>query len=420
MMVDIENALNPYLQLLCSKKVIVFGAGSGGKQALSVLEKLNIKVEYVIDNNEKLAGEKIFHYSIYSAKETIGNINFDSYVILVASIHYDEITTQLSEAGMKEYIHYMSAWGQKRKNYYHAGYFSESAQMKHEKADILLFGDSVYSYTSNDDSDTTTLNEMMTSKMVLKNKVEIIHSPGFHLGVFYYILNALIATNRLPKVVVLPINMRSFAPIWELNPNQFSMETMNELSELMHHLQYEIPNSSIAMQKVSFDEFINNKNYYPGIGMRSVAEILAWSHINKVSKKQSEQEYRTKLLYSSHYLSSLNSENKRLQVLKNIIKLCEEYHISLFTYIMPINYEYGLENFKEEELQGYRENIHYIGGLLEDGKENIFKDYSELITRDCFRHHNYVVEHLNQFGREKFSDKLAHDLKKWINKKAFG
>jgi len=75
------------------KKVLIFGAGTGGYRAFNYL-KYKYRVIGFIDNNEKLQGKKLQGISI-SAPETIKSTDYD--LIFIASMYRHEIKSQLEK-----------------------------------------------------------------------------------------------------------------------------------------------------------------------------------------------------------------------------------------------------------------------------------------------------------------------------------
>lgn len=84
------------------KDIIIFGAGQVGQRALS---KYAARVDYFIDNNEKLWGSKIGGYLIKSVDEGVADAA--DHTIVIASRYQDKMETQLKNMGVKNYFLYL-------------------------------------------------------------------------------------------------------------------------------------------------------------------------------------------------------------------------------------------------------------------------------------------------------------------------
>lgn len=88
-----------------NKKVVIFGAGAGGKATFFVLKTLSISPICFVDNDPSLMGSKMFDIPIEKPSYLL-NINKDEFMVLVSSIYYEEISGQLMDMGFKENYNY--------------------------------------------------------------------------------------------------------------------------------------------------------------------------------------------------------------------------------------------------------------------------------------------------------------------------
>lgn len=84
------------------EKLIVFGAGIIGKQAISIY-KTNIS--YVVDNNESLYSTSIEGFPIKPVQSLLNETNFK---VLIASRNYEAMKNQLEEMGITNYEYFIS------------------------------------------------------------------------------------------------------------------------------------------------------------------------------------------------------------------------------------------------------------------------------------------------------------------------
>ncbi len=85
------------------RPIVVFGAGETGERVIKILQKNNIKIDYVCDNDVNKQG-KLFHtYKVLAANE----IQYiDSPIVIVASLYFKEIEKQLIELGVNSIVIY--------------------------------------------------------------------------------------------------------------------------------------------------------------------------------------------------------------------------------------------------------------------------------------------------------------------------
>lgn len=85
------------------KKIIVFGAGSGGEK---MCRRLPIAVEYIVDNSQTKWGQYLNGIPICSP-----NYLFDEdknkVLIIIASIYHAEISMQLQDMGFEKYVNFL-------------------------------------------------------------------------------------------------------------------------------------------------------------------------------------------------------------------------------------------------------------------------------------------------------------------------
>lgn len=104
--------------------------------------------------------------------------------------------------------------------------FPELEELKEaidDEVDIILFGSSVNRYTAFQDTNKSSIGEMLDLEMV-DVKVKDISHGAYHVEIFYSFLKRILKYEYQPKIV-LPINLRSFSPEWDLRPGyQFTRE----------------------------------------------------------------------------------------------------------------------------------------------------------------------------------------------------
>ena len=80
-------------------KVLIFGAGEGGRKVVDMLNEDNVEILGYIDNDERKTGQKIYGKEVM-LPEKISGFNYD--YILIASMYFNEIFNQLINMGINE------------------------------------------------------------------------------------------------------------------------------------------------------------------------------------------------------------------------------------------------------------------------------------------------------------------------------
>ncbi len=91
-------------KLVNQKKVVLFGTGGNAR---IFIEKSGIKVDYFVDNDSKKWGQA-FYGSFIANPETLSSESPNELFIVVASMYFTEIATQLSEMGFKNNVHFFN------------------------------------------------------------------------------------------------------------------------------------------------------------------------------------------------------------------------------------------------------------------------------------------------------------------------
>lgn len=278
--------------------------------------------------------------------------------------------------------------------------------------EILYLGDSVVERISWTDKDKRTLERMVTGYLVGRNRLLCISHSAYHLKVYYYLLQILKFTRQKPELVILPINMRSFSPQWDLSPAWQFIEEINILKKYI-----EIPGQKIPALKKTSDSFILSEAEkmkevkYPFTSLDRIGQFHDLIMSNPST--ESEKSYRKKQIYIFHYLHPLTPAHHKLLFLRRIMGLLRELNIGVLVYITPINYQGGERYVGDEFVKLVRANVGVlrdsIAAFIENGAVRLL-DLGEALSSDYFFHADEATEHLNQQGRAKLAKTIANEI----------
>ena len=278
--------------------------------------------------------------------------------------------------------------------------------------EVLYLGDSVLERISWSDKDKRTLDRMVAARLTDKMGLLSISHSAYHLKVYYHLLQILKVTDRKPRLVILPINMRSFSPQWNLNP---AWQFEDEIDALKKYVETPgskipvLPEKADHVPPTEVERMVEVK--YPFTELNYLGEF--YDLIKDSPSMEDEKRYRKKQIYIFHYLYQLLPVNPRLLFLTKIIELLRELNINLLVYITPINYQGGNRYLGSDFIKLFQENVGVVRDILSPFLERgtvHFLDIGQLLSSEYFFNVDEATEHLNQHGREQVAKVIANEV----------
>ena len=278
-------------------------------------------------------------------------------------------------------------------------------------ANILYLGDSVLERTAREDSDTRTVDQMAADLLAGSYSLSCFSRPAYHMKVFYHLLAVLRSMRHQPKMVILPINMRSFSPQWDLNPAWQFEEEIAALKKYSETRRISVLRKNTDGLTFSEKERLLELEY-PFTNLKYLGQFL--DVVDGRPTSTEEVFYRRKQIYIFHYLHALSSSHRRLMYLKKTLDLLSGVGIKLFTYITPVNYQGGVRHVGNGFIDGIRANVNTVKDVIRPYLQNgnvCFLNFEEHLTSEHFFHPDELTEHLNQFGRSELAKMVTSNLK---------
>lgn len=276
---------------------------------------------------------------------------------------------------------------------------------------LLAFGDSVYLRAATDDQAPQPLAEILGA--YYKNSMCLVSGSGYHLGMFEKFSEVLATLRTRPRIAILPINLRSFSPTWDLNPlYQFYSEI-----ELLSSFDFKRPDYRLHDTKPSLEsegrlvpleldgeETITLGDFLDILGESPAIDSEAWKD-------------RLKTIFQYHYMYSMYSEHRKLKSLKQIIRLLNEHGVAVYCYITPINYEAGIEycgdifiNVVKKNISIIQREVKYTLSAVSTDNDTFmfrFDDFAFRFTRNVFFTLHNATEHLRFEGRDFIAQQIV-------------
>ncbi|MCB9111296.1 MAG: hypothetical protein H6634_08600 [Anaerolineales bacterium] len=275
---------------------------------------------------------------------------------------------------------------------------------------ILYFGDSVLLRISREDVQKDTLDQMLANKVKNKYSILSIAHTAYHMLVYRGFIRILQSTLFRPKIVILPINLRSFSPQWDFNP---AWQFQNEIQTLESY-RTTASTKVVPSDKLRSDSWLY-KLYdlilinYPIVGCKFIG------YFRKIirSVPENESQYRSRLMniFIFHYFFPLAENHLKLIALGESLKLLRDLKVAVVAYVTPINWQAGVKYVGNDFIEMIKMNINVVSDTVFSyyGKDNIkFADLSMILDSSSFFSEDNATEHLNQEGREILSSRIEN------------
>lgn len=287
---------------------------------------------------------------------------------------------------------------------------------------VLYLGDSTVERVSDNDADKSMIPDMV--KRAVKGEFEIIQvsQSAYHMSVYRGLIGLFNRTLFKPKIIIIPINMRSFSPQWDLYPPyQFEEELrlLSKCSKRKHGYLDQKRNDNRASIAVFEDTQVD----YPLVNFKTIREFRNIILSKPVEKK--EIAFRRRCIFIFHYLYSLQPSHRKLRDMKHLIAEARAMQIKLCFYITPVNYISAIQYVGSEFDRVFGDNLRCVIAVLEAegvyslnearlSKESsmLYRDLSCSINGSYFFHPDTLTEHLNERGRQFVAEEITQMLLK--------
>ena len=281
--------------------------------------------------------------------------------------------------------------------------------MTGDPPEVLLLGDSVSVRVAHEDSDKTDLAGMVARELLPRMRTCSIAASGYHAGVFLEVVRLLEAMPHRPRLIVLPINLRSFFPQWDLNPVWAYERTIGAIRRYGRLPGRMVPKvlpehaSRRAHRRYLAAELSN-----PALPGRTIGEIS--DVIARAPETDQEQIDRQRVIFAFHYLHVLDAAHLRLAAVHDTIRIATSLGIPVVAYVVPVNYEGGRYLVGTGFTECLTSNVLVVRDAVDraSGPPGVgFFDWSTLLTAEAFFHRFEPSEHLNEQGRRTLAARIA-------------
>ena len=294
-------------------------------------------------------------------------------------------------------------------------------QQNKRATDILYFGDSVIQRISKYDENIQTLGEMVAKRFEPNYKTCVLAHSAYTPKIFLSLSRVLKITRKRPKLIILPVNIRSLSPQWDCYPSwQFKREILAIWKFRKHPLRKIprlIPSDQLPINQRKMRNFKYRKVNYPFTKYNQINQFLEL--IKSKPNEPLEIKQRWRIIFIYHYLNTLRQDHHQLRSLKQLLELLFKLNVFTVIYLTPINYQAGVRLIGQEFTRIVSKNIAVLKQSIAKDYEKqdsnkvikkpglLFVDWSMMLSENLFFHINDPTEHLNEVGRIKLANAIV-------------
>jgi hypothetical protein len=281
------------------------------------------------------------------------------------------------------------------------------------EVDAIYMGDSSVFYVSDEDTDKADLPDML-QELLPEYSVGGLFHHGYQLPVYASYTDYIASHARRPRLLIIPVNMRSFMPVWRDHPYiQFRRETLylDNYNSAAYQALFApmVIFDALDLIPFSLEEF----NAIPIHENGRIGGVMRDYLPKGKAKLQPGTVATARRSFELTYLQPITSNHVYFDALRRIVTRCRDNAINVAFYIVPIDFQEGeklLGARFRDELQG---SIDKVTGFLRE-EDAFVNDLGDGVDTDNFYYVSNVWpdEHLNAEGRRFVAEQMAAYIKR--------
>jgi len=289
-------------------------------------------------------------------------------------------------------------------------------QLLAEEVEILYFGDSTVWYPPDAQTTPQILQEYFDDRTV----GELSHA-AYNLDLYLHYVQKLVRESAnqpyRPELLIIPINMHSFAPEWDLRPEyQFTEEKRVLDYGTTWSRWFGRPYTIFGGDEspITQEMFLNTAVYSDTTLIGKVAEFeealgntrLAEQETDRFIYYQAVPEeglMAKTLLY--YYMAPLAPDHRKLRAMQQIVTLLQEHEIEVLFYITPVDTELGDVYIGDRFRERFTANKEVVLTLLAEQKAPVLD-----LSYDLPPFYFSDTEHLHQDGKRYIAEQLVAQI----------
>jgi len=298
--------------------------------------------------------------------------------------------------------------------------FDKYFNSKMDPPAVLYLGDSVIERIAEQDNDKRTLGQMVVDELLPDTCTAVISFSAYHISVYYELLKGFEVTRSHPKVVILPINIRSFSPQWDLQPRWQYKEEILALKKYRYSSAKIITrlfDDRYFVPKYLQNKYRNLKVNYPLTSLDTIGQIM-----DVIASKPTSEDarvFRKRQIFIFNYAHPLAEDHRKLVDLTRILDFLLSLGIKVFVYITPINMTAGIKYVGSGFQRQVLDNAQVVESVLrayQTRSDFHYANWCMLFSSNLFFYDDLATEHINQDGRLKLAELISHEVHTLLGK----
>lgn len=286
-----------------------------------------------------------------------------------------------------------------------------------ERWPIVFFGDSTLEFVSKEDTDERTLEQMVSENLAAWTSSEssrdnsgiapstaFIAFPAMRMFVYAAMARHMEKAPYRPRYMIIPVNLRSFAPPWDWFPGWQFVDVFQELRFGAAYRYFKTPMlifDVTDMVPISEEEYMNSPVYYGNEHCGQLKDFVM----------EMDKGYTRDLAsgFIVSYMSPITSTNRQLVALRDLARTAKRLGVTPLFYLTPTDYEEGVNQLGEDLRRQLEANAKVVTQALADEVAPSL-DLTFALDHSHFDYHHMPDEHLRDTGRVF----LANQITDWI------
>ncbi len=283
-----------------------------------------------------------------------------------------------------------------------------------EDVDVLYLGNSTLILPIGEVTTGEILQELLPDRRI----GQVAH-PAYGLDLFYDYAAHMHRHGAAPQTLVLPINLRSFSPAWDMRPAyQFEKES--------RILTLGLPWARLLLRplevfgyfkpSISQQEFLDTPVYEGDVRVGQVrdfetlaaGEVLQEDVENAYREVELEDEETAQAVLTYHYMLNLEPDHRKLDAMVAVAEFAAERGVDVVFYITPVNVEQGERFLGRTFSERFADNVRVVQSRLEEASLDNVTMLN--LAFDLPAYDFTDMEHLTETGKEYVAEQIARTI----------
>ena len=277
----------------------------------------------------------------------------------------------------------------------------QMARVLQSRPDVVFFGDSTLSPIAGVDEDTSSTPTLL-DKQLDGLTVGRYAQAGYHAEIFALFMDQLCSAPHPPQLIVVPINLRAFSPVWARDPGM---------------------QKAVVAERIRLDEnrlLRSIKPIWRAVGGDSTALITRSDYMRSPVFRGDEQigvvgQLRNGTVdeqFIMNYFYTLKRDHPQVAALREIARKAADNAIGAVFYVTPIDYQAISPGIAAELVDRVGKNIALIESQLAPYAPTLV-DFSFGLHSRHFYYERHVNEHLKTGGRAAVAQQVAAAIRQF-------